>query len=317
MQTEVFNYQAIEKYHVDCPICGSANNETILASDRYEMGITTVICVRCGLLYTNPRPSSEVFNQFYENHYREFYEDVEWPSEKYIKEGRFTERASIVFEHLKKHIESEHFTEPVKILDVGCSEGSVLRFICKNSDRNIDAAGVEPSRNFSDFARGYTGGQVFNGSLEEFCQGDHDSKFDIIILNHVLEHFLDPQNSLQALHRLLSKDGILFIEVPNILGDWSGMGMFHIAHVLQFHEASLTNLLALTGFSPVSVSTRGNEIHPWAMTFICKKNSAATPQYLSRSEITDIKDTVLAKIKQQGSMPKSKGVFERIMAWLK
>lgn len=191
---QMFDYQTTIKHHLDCPICGSCKNKPIFVGDRYQMGITTVICKKCGLIYTNPRPDDTAFKEFYEKFYREFYESVEHPSKEYIREGRFTQRANIVYNHLKNFIKGKiPFSDPVEVLDVGCSEGSVLRFILQNSRRKVAATGIEPSINFSRFAKGYSGAQIYTGSLEGFFQENPRSTFDIIILNHVLEHFLIPE----------------------------------------------------------------------------------------------------------------------------
>ena len=49
--------------------------------------------------------------------------------------------------------------------------------------------------------------------------------FDVITLFHVLEHFVEPNKELERISKLLSDDGILIIEVPN-LDDW----MLSVSH---------------------------------------------------------------------------------------
>ena len=41
-----------------------------------------------------------------------------------------------------------------------------------------------------------------------------DQKFDTVILSDVLEHVTEPFKLINEIHRLLSKDGILFMNVP-------------------------------------------------------------------------------------------------------
>lgn len=299
---------------MDCPICGYGKSKAIFVGDRYRMGVRTVICKKCGLTYTNPRPVDVVFDEFYEKHYRNFYESVEYPSEEYIREGQFAAKARIVYDSLKDFIEDEvRFSKPIEILDVGCSEGSVLRYILVNCPHEVVATGIEPSINFSNFAKEYTGVRIFNGSLEGFFRENHSSRFDVIILNHVLEHFLDPVKSMTCLHHLLKDDGIIFIEVPNILGKWSGISMFHIAHVFHFDEMTLKNLLARSGFSPITVSLDGNAIHPWAMSFVCRKDLHAKVVLPTRMAIKRKETIIQEKIHKNCRTPSSGQWFRRFL----
>ena len=39
--------------------------------------------------------------------------------------------------------------------------------------------------------------------------------FDVITLNNLLEHVIDPNNTIDLALKLLTNDGVLIIEVPN------------------------------------------------------------------------------------------------------
>lgn len=43
--------------------------------------------------------------------------------------------------------------------------------------------------------------------------------FDVITMLHVLEHFIDPPMVIEKAQKLLNKEGVLFIEVPNVESD--------------------------------------------------------------------------------------------------
>ncbi len=57
-------------------------------------------------------------------------------------------------------------------------------------------------------------GSVRYQTVEDFRRGD--TKYDLILLRHVLEHMHDPRSFVQDLARRLTKKGILYIEVPNL-----------------------------------------------------------------------------------------------------
>src|SRR5512138_3542016 len=59
-----------------CWVCGSPRSEAVSADDRYGMGMSYVICERCGLVYLDPVPGDEPLRIFYRDHYRRFYSQI-------------------------------------------------------------------------------------------------------------------------------------------------------------------------------------------------------------------------------------------------
>src|SRR5258708_914414 len=57
-------------------------------------------------------------------------------------------------------------------------------------------------------------------------------KFDAIILNHVIEHFLDPVESFKKLLTFLEPDGVIYVGCPNILN--LSLGQIQNAHTYYF-----------------------------------------------------------------------------------
>ena len=49
-------------------------------------------------------------------------------------------------------------------------------------------------------------------------------KFDIITMLNVLEHLADPVLALRQIKKLINKDGILVIDVPNDFNDFQTTG---------------------------------------------------------------------------------------------
>jgi len=95
---------------------------------------------------------------------------------------------------------------PRRILDVGCGLGWLLSYLNDNWDKH----GIEISKFASNHAKKY--GNVFNGVLEDYpC----DSKFDVIVMNHVIEHLEDPIGALNRIRDMLKSDGIFIIGCPD------------------------------------------------------------------------------------------------------
>ena len=81
---------------------------------------------------------------------------------------------------------------------------------------------------------------------------------DVVTLFHVLEHLADPPAVFRKLHHVLSDQGLLFIEVPNILqSDASPHNVFFKAHLFYFSRFTL-HAAASSHFEPVLTDDQGN-----------------------------------------------------------
>ena len=94
---------------------------------------------------------------------------------------------------------------PGKILDIGCGPGWLLSYL----NNNWEKYGVEISKFASKNASKF--GKVFNGPLEEFS----GENFDIIVMNHVIEHIKDPLLAIKNVKTMLKEDGTLIIGTPD------------------------------------------------------------------------------------------------------
>jgi len=93
-----------------------------------------------------------------------------------------------------------------KILDIGCGLGWLLSYL--NDD--WDKYGVEISKFASNHAKQY--GNVFNGILENFPD---NGKFDVIVMNHVIEHLEDPVWALNKIRSMLNDKGVFIVGTPD------------------------------------------------------------------------------------------------------
>ena len=98
---------------------------------------------------------------------------------------------------------------PVSLLDVGCGDGSFLEFA---TSLGWSAVGVDPDPAAVAAAR-RRGVQAMTGGLES--QGYPSGRFDVIVLNHVIEHVHEPVRLLCECRRLLTEGGRVVIATPN------------------------------------------------------------------------------------------------------
>lgn len=80
-----------------------------------------------------------------------------------------------------------------------------------------------------------------------------ENRFDVIILNHVLEHLSNPLEKLSSLRQLLTPDGIVYLGVPHM--DVFGYWQLQNAHLYYFTRRTLVHYAAKAGLSPLHVGT--------------------------------------------------------------
>lgn len=96
-------------------------------------------------------------------------------------------------------------------LEIGCGDGDRLLTL-KPLVQTV--RGVEPDPRAVRVARSRAL-DVHEGTAESLAPAITDRSYDLIAFVHVLEHTLDPVQSLKNARNLLAKGGILSIEVPN------------------------------------------------------------------------------------------------------
>lgn len=143
-----------------------------------------------------------------------------------------------------------------RLLDVGCGDGS---FLALARTCGWDVVGLDPDPDaLSNAAQ--QGLTVHEGGIEYFA--DQANLFDVITLNHVIEHVYEPVKVLAACHALLKPGGQLWLETPNIdsLGharfqqNWRGLETPR--HLVIFNRESLGQAFFSAGFPVPQSQTR-------------------------------------------------------------
>jgi len=106
---------------------------------------------------------------------------------------------------------TSRFTRPGSVCDLGCGNGDYLIGL---KGRGWAPTGVEPDPAARTLlaARGV---DSYPGTAEQLPAAITGSRFDLVILTHVLEHCLDPRLALHNAASLLKQGGLLLVEVPN------------------------------------------------------------------------------------------------------
>jgi 2-polyprenyl-3-methyl-5-hydroxy-6-metoxy-1,4-benzoquinol methylase/Tfp pilus assembly protein PilF len=232
--------------NVNCLICGSSEHEHLATfdndpylkrlSDRSDYYITYVICKNCGFVFTNPMLDDAELDEMYSEKYR-----PAAPDEKFIQGNlRFMQDR---YKWISKQIGEN--TGSKKILDIGCSAGTLLKIF---KDNGWKTCGIEPSESFAKYGNNKFGVNITAGFYTK--DSYPEQKFDLIVCLQVLEHVPNPEGILSAMKKNLADDGNLVIGVPTLLRPLRPIHPQTLAspHLYIFSPATLKNLLAKSGF---------------------------------------------------------------------
>ncbi|MFA6920252.1 MAG: class I SAM-dependent methyltransferase [Gallionella sp.] len=233
----------------DCLVCHAPLDQVMDGVFDTRFGIETsysiVKCKKCNLEQTAPLPNQEGLNALYEKFYNFSGErNTRYTQLRAKFINSFLYRAWLAIDgdisfHLARGTGS--------LLDVGCNEGRGLEFY---RSHGFIAEGLELNSRAAEVAR-CKGFVVHGTTLEGFTT---EKKYDVVVLSNVLEHSLNPEDMLRAIHGLLSQNGQVWISCPNSQS-WlrSVFGRFWINwhvpfHVVHFSPDTLRQILKKTQF---------------------------------------------------------------------
>lgn len=233
--------------------CGATDNDfDILAEkDRYGLKSRTVICRKCGLVMTNPRMTQESYDYFYDKEYGRLYRNHDQMDDEYFQ------KRVLHGETIYNYILETSNIEFHDVLEIGCAAGGILQYF---KQQGCEVTGVDLGSEYIEFGQ-KKGLDLRQCHSKELLGNGKQNSYDLIILNHVLEHFLTFETEFDVISQLLSANGILYIEVPgikNLVNSYRNDFLRYLqnAHVYNFTLGTLEQVMNKYGFSLVA----GNEI---------------------------------------------------------
>ncbi len=197
-------------------------------------------------MFFNPQPSGEFLKNFYSSQ-TGYLSSIEENLKSFEADPRsWQDTANFILYKIYEHMPEE---KGQCLLDVGSAYGFFLIFAKK---RGLEVCGIELSTETSRYSR-QQGIKVLNTSLMETAL--ECNSFDIVTMNNVLEHTLNPLVELEKAFAILKPSGVLYVGVPN----WDSM----VArvdgynwkmkswpnHLYYFTAETLGQMLAKVGFT--------------------------------------------------------------------
>ena len=100
-----------------------------------------------------------------------------------------------------------------KVLDVGCADGTLMKFLKDNKNINIRGLEISKDKVQKCIAKGLT---VIEGNAEKDLIQFPDKSFDYVVLSQTLQAFLNPELVINELLRVGKK---AIVTIPNF-GFW-------------------------------------------------------------------------------------------------
>ncbi len=285
---EVDNKIATNQYKFEeicCPICGSENTHYISNKGQFYLPINVVICKQCGLTYLNPRWNKNSYLNFYAQYYDKFYRASHIENNILNVDNKIIKRIPLNYKECAKNI-----------LDIGSGKGdNLINF--RNSFNKINLFAIETSVQCQKILQN-NNIQIISNSVDTNWEENYTNKFDIIIMRHVLEHFMNPISVLSKVRKTLSGNGILYIAVPNNLNPTQKLkqSWFRAVHTFYFNKFVFKNLFDITGFSIIDMKEEKGELYA-----LVQKNIINIPQFSNEHYIIQ-KNLLENLLKEQSSL---------------
>lgn len=202
---------------INCPICNSNKTTNMLNlecgnfdNSALYQSVKINVCAKCGHVY-NRLSLDEIDGLI--KYYNEEYALLNLASTDKIGDRP----GSNSYFTVKRHAELYTLIEPYintnyKVLDVGCSTGGFLEYLHKQGLNNL--YGIDIIEEYVQHAKeNNVIGDIKLGSASAIPF--EDNTFDLVVLDQVMEHLVDPKKALKEAKRVLVDDGLLCIGVPD------------------------------------------------------------------------------------------------------
>lgn len=231
-----------------CNLCGATEARRLFSKD----GVDFLQCRRCGLEWVDPLPDMETMHRLYSSpkYYNtdniSQYGYSDYVRNKHLYVNLFNRRLDEIL----------HYTggRRGRLLDVGCALGILLELARL---RGWEVQGVDVSAYATDIARDYYNLDVLTGELANAAYPD--GRFDVVVMDDLIEHVADPTALVIEARRILAPGGLLTLNTPNRAGLWHllmGRRWFHYRqteHTFFFSPPVISRLLERYGFEILEI----------------------------------------------------------------
>lgn len=229
-----------------CPVCGHNKSKKIF---KYQ-GITFPFniksnlfrCFKCTFVFMYPTPTDKELIDFYNEYWF-----IDKPVQNFNKKNHYVQFESRLNYLISNNIKLNGKT----FLDYGSGNCLFHKVLTDNNIINFEYYAIDTDNTVIDI------NQKKGIKIENRLSKYKGTKFDLILLFHIIEHLKTPIELLMSLRKYLQVGGDLFIEVPNQDFLWKKNIEPHISF---FNMQSIEKLLTKAGYKIIKIETCGRKL---------------------------------------------------------
>lgn len=290
---------------MSCPICKSCEKKILyrLCDNMKIMGVNfpetasfIAKCTNCGLLYMDTEATQEDFLDYYK------YGAV---APKYCDMfGK--EDTDDYYQHLLQLI-NPYINRQSSILDIAGAWGEFASYMKELGYEDI--TDLDPAEKCISYASGHGVKTLMTDSTD--MRDIREESFDLVILNHSLEHIIDVESTMRNIGRVLKDKGYLFIEVPDVEGyveeEAAPFNFLTYEHVLHMSMNDMNNLAGIYGYEMINSGKYYKKVSNYPSIYAVMRKGGK--REITYSEIPEIS--------MLGYLEKSKKNLEKFLAPLR
>lgn len=222
-----------------CPLC----NVSHLSEWTVKRSLNLWRCSNCSLvLLDTDKPMADFFDDIEE----EFFSDGYLRRRDVFAERFLLNKARNRLKVIRR------FCPEGRLLDLGTGTGELLPVA---REMGYEVEGLDYSKSLVDYARTQYGITVHHGDLSSV---DLPHQYDVVVMNHVIEHVTNPVETLKQIKNILIPGGVLYLATPNI-DCWEsaiqGWGCYEPYHLWYFSPSSIQRLINNVGLEIIETHT--------------------------------------------------------------
>lgn len=232
---------------MNCRLCSSPRIELLFVSDNVhgrrtlsddQFGVYQ--CQSCGVVFVQVEVNSEYYRKYYPANYYE-------GDQGNLLLGKLLFLLKELSFKRKLRLINKYKPQSCKLLEIGCAKGEFLDRL----PSSFQKCGVEINQVAYQYVKEHCKDieihnvRIDSSDFDNFSLGE----YEVIVMWHVFEHVDNPKIFVRNLSRLLSKDGIVVLDIPNrnsIGFNLSKRAWFHLdapRHLFHYTYDSLRLLL--------------------------------------------------------------------------
>ena len=219
--------------------------------------LESILCVVCGFLCYQPRPENQDIDKKYSYISQHEQAGKEFSSRK----ASDFRRSQELYNYLRGYLSDKNSS----ILDYGGGNGRLLhRFVEQGYDCSIIELVDET----------LPGIKYAGSSASEVSDR---APYDLVILSHVLEHVVEPLETMKSLAACVADSGYIYVEVPSELWRKTPPSIDPVTHINFFTTDSLRTCLERSGLEVIKCHyqafTRPNTMTGLAVKAVARRRT--------------------------------------------